>query len=250
MAPLVKAECECATRSESVSDQPTNMRITADLPVGCVPVSDRVRHPVFARLYARIAASAEAKGAAAHRAEMLEGLSGRVVEIGAGTGLNFGHYPSTVDEVIAVEPEPHLRKLAVQAGADATVRVSVVDGTADALPLDDGSCDAAVCSLVLCSVRDPSHALSVVRRVLRPGGELRFYEHVLDDRPGFARFQRVVDVVHPFISGGCHVTRDTEAAIEAAAFDITRIRRFRFAPEPLTKQAAPKILGTASAPVA
>jgi ubiquinone/menaquinone biosynthesis C-methylase UbiE len=208
-------------------------------------VSGSVRHPIFARVYARLAASAEAKGAAAHRAEMLEGLEGRIVEVGAGTGLNFAHYPTAVTEVVAVEPEAHLRKLATAAAADAQVRVSVVDGTADSLPLDDDSCDAAVCSLVLCSVPDQARALGEVRRVLRPGGELRFYEHVLGDRPGFARFQRVVDVVHPYLSGGCHVTRDTEAAITAAGFEITRIRRFQFAPEPLTKQAAPKILGTA-----
>jgi ubiquinone/menaquinone biosynthesis C-methylase UbiE len=204
-----------------------------------------VHHPIFARLYARLSRSAEAKGTAAHRDEMLAGLTGRVVEVGAGNGLNFGHYPPAVTEVVGVEPESHLRKLATQAAADATVLVTVVDGTAERLPLDDASCDAAVCSLVLCSVTDQDVALGEVRRVLRPGGELRFYEHVVDEDPRFARFQRVVDVVHPFLAGGCHVTRDTEAAIVRAGFEIISIRRFRFAPEPLTKQAAPKILGAA-----
>jgi ubiquinone/menaquinone biosynthesis C-methylase UbiE len=208
-------------------------------------VTDRVRHPIFARLYARIAGAAEAKGAAEHREEMLAGLEGRVVEVGAGNGLNFGHYPLTVSEVIAVEPEPHLRELARRAAADARVPITVVDGTAGSLPVEDGSCNAAVCSLVLCSVADQDAALAEVRRVLRRAGELRFYEHVLDANPRFARFQRVVDVVHPYVSGGCHVTRDTEATIIRAGFEITSIRRFRFAPEPLTKQAAPKILGTA-----
>ena len=208
-------------------------------------MSRSVRHPIFARVYARISASAEAKGAADHRREMLAGLAGRVVEVGAGNGLNFAHYPATVTEVVAVEPEPHLRNLAQAAGSEVAVPITVVDGTADALPLEDGSCDAAVCSLVLCSVHDQQAALAEVRRVLRPGGELRFYEHVLADTPGLARVQRVVDVVHPFVSGGCHVTRDTEAAIVDAGFEVTAIRRFRFAPEPLTKQAAPKILGAA-----
>ncbi len=208
-------------------------------------MTDRVRHPIFARLYARIAGAAEAKGAAEHREEMLAGLEGRVVEVGAGNGLNFGHYPLTVSEVIAVEPEPHLRELARRAAADARVPITVVDGTAGSLPVEDGSCNAAVCSLVLCSVADQDAALAEVRRVLRRAGELRFYEHVLDANPRFARFQRVVDVVHPYVSGGCHVTRDTEATIIRAGFEITSIRRFRFAPEPLTKQAAPKILGTA-----
>jgi SAM-dependent methyltransferase len=208
-------------------------------------VTERVRHPIFARLYARIAASAEGKGAAEHRVEMLAGLEGRVVEVGAGTGLNFGHYPPGVTEVIAVEPEAHLRKLAEKAASEATVKVTVIDGTADRLPFDDASCDAAVCSLVLCSVRDQTRALAEVHRVLRPEGELRFYEHVLDADPRFARGQRIVDLVHPFVSGGCHVIRDTEAAIIRSGFEIDSIRRFRFAPEPLTKQAAPKILGTA-----
>lgn len=207
--------------------------------------ASKVRHPVFARLYARLSSSMEAKGAAAHRDEMLAGLTGRVVEVGAGNGLNFSHYPATVTEVVAVEPEPHLRKLAAAAAANAGVPVTVVDGTADALPLEDGSCDAGVCSLVLCSVADQDAALAEVRRVLRPGGELRFYEHVLDPEPRVARVQRIVDVVHPHVSGGCHVTRDTEAAIVRAGFEITRIRRFRFAPELLSKQAAPKILGAA-----
>jgi ubiquinone/menaquinone biosynthesis C-methylase UbiE len=211
-------------------------------------VSDRVHHPIFARIYARISAAAEAKGAAEHREEMLAGLEGRVVEVGAGNGLNFSHYPATVAEVIAVEPEPHLRELAQVAAADAKVAVTVVDGTADSVPVEDASCDAAVCSLVLCSVVDQGVALAEVRRVLLAGGQLRFYEHVLDANPGFARFQRVVDVFHPFVSGGCHVTRDTEAAITEAGFEIDSIRRFRFAADRLTTQAAPKILGVAHRP--
>lgn len=205
----------------------------------------RVRHPVFARLYARIGGAAEAKGVGDHREEMLAGLSGRVVEVGAGNGLNFAHYPRSVTEVVAVEPEPHLRKLALSAAEAARVTVVVLDGTADALPVDDHACDAAVCSLVLCSVRDQEEALHEVRRVLRLGGELRFYEHVLDDRRWFAAAQRAINVIHPLVSGGCHVTRDTERSIVAAGFEITSIRHFRFAPDMFSRQAAPKILGAA-----
>lgn len=211
-------------------------------------MSADVRHPIFARIYARISGAAEAKGAAEHREEMLAGLEGRVVEVGAGNGLNFTHYPTSVTEVVAVEPEPHLRKLADLAATKASVPIAVVDGTADALPLDDASCDGAVCSLVLCSVADQSVALAEARRVLRPGGELRFYEHVVAGSPGFARFQRAVDVVHPFVAGGCHVTRDTERAITVAGFEITALRRFRFSADRLSAQAAPKILGRARAP--
>jgi len=207
-----------------------------------------VRHPIFARLYARFSADEEAKGGAELRDELLAGLAGRVVEVGAGHGLNFAHYPTAVTEVVAIEPEPHLRELASEAAARAPVPVTVVDGVADSLPLPDDSCDAAVCSLVLCSVADRDAALAEVRRVLRPGGELRFYEHVLADTPGLARVQRVLNVVHPFLAGGCHITRDTEAAIERAGFEIVRIRRFRFAPMLPSKHVSPKILGTARLP--
>jgi len=207
-----------------------------------------VRHPIFARLYARFSADEEAKGGAELRDELLAGLAGRVMEVGAGHGLNFAHYPTAVTEVVAIEPEPHLRELASEAAARAPVPVTVVDGVADSLPLPDDSCDAAVCSLVLCSVADRDAALAEVRRVLRPGGELRFYEHVLADTPGLARVQRVLNVVHPFLAGGCHITRDTEAAIERAGFEIVRIRRFRFAPMLPSKHVSPKILGTARLP--
>ena len=179
---------------------------------------------------------------------MVVGLKGRVVEVGAGNGLNFAHYPPEVAEVVAVEPEPYLRRLAEAAGKSSTVRVTVVEGVADALPVEDSSADAVVCSLVLCSVPDQSRALAEARRVLRPGGELRFYEHVIDESPRFARFQHMVDVVHPYVSGGCHVTRDTLAAIEAAGFEVVSVRRFRFSPDLVSTQAAPKILGAARLP--
>ena len=103
-----------------------------------------VRHPVFARVYQRFAATAEKAGGAGHRDRLLAGLSGRVVEVGAGNGLNFSHYPATVTEVVAVEPEPFLRTKATEAAAHAGVRVTVVDGTADAIPLPDASVDAGV----------------------------------------------------------------------------------------------------------
>ena len=207
-----------------------------------------VRHPIFARVYARVGAAAEKKGGAEHRREMLGGLTGQVIEVGAGTGLNFRHYPPTVTKVLAVEPEPLLRRMATDEAARSSALIEVVDGVADALPADDDAFDAGVASLVLCSVRDQAAALAELRRVIRPGGELRFYEHVRGESPGFARFQRVADVVHPLIGGGCHVHRDTVGAIERAGFTVERIRRFRFTPCFLDQAIAPHVIGTARCP--
>src|SRR6195256_594752 len=152
-----------------------------------------LRHPLFARMYQRMSAAAERAGAAEHRARVLSGLRGRVVEVGAGNGLNFAHYPSTVTEVVAVEPERYLRSRAEAAAARATTSVTVIDGTAAAIPLDDASVDGGVASLVLCSVSDPAAALAELHRVIRPSGELRFYEHVVADNDRWARLQRRAD---------------------------------------------------------
>jgi ubiquinone/menaquinone biosynthesis C-methylase UbiE len=209
-----------------------------------------VHHPVFARLYERMAPKFEAKGAADHRDELLVGLTGRVVEVGAGSGLNFRHYPSTASEVVAVEPESYLRARAEEAAWSAPVRVVVVDGVADHLPLDDGSCDAGVASLVLCSVGDQAAALAELRRVIRPGGELRFYEHVRSTSPRAGRAQRAVDVVWPHLIGGCHTSRDTVAAIDAAGFRVEQVRRFTFRPAITNAPVAPHVIGTARRPPA
>ena len=187
-------------------------------------------------------------GATEHRQALLAGLQGRVIEVGAGHGLNFAYYPSDVSEVVAVEPEPHLRELARQAASRTTVRVQVAQGLAEALPAQDGEFDAAVASLVLCSVPDQDAALREIFRVLRPGGELRFYEHVVALRPGTARVQRALDAtIYPFLAGGCHCARDTGAAIQRAGFQIERQERIAFKPSPLIAP-IPHILGAATRP--
>lgn len=206
-------------------------------------------HPVFARLYDRLSRQIEAKGNAEHRRELLDGLSGRVIEVGAGNGLNFSHYPSTVTEVVAVEPEPYLRERARVSAERSGVPVEVIEGTADRLPAEDASFDAAVLSLVLCSVPDQHAALAEARRVLRAGGELRFYEHVRSEHPGLARIQRVLDrTIWPRVGGGCHASRDTLTAIEASGFTVDNHRRFQFRPSPITAFTAPHVLGTARRP--
>jgi ubiquinone/menaquinone biosynthesis C-methylase UbiE len=202
--------------------------------------------PRFARMYMRSAASAEERGATDHRRRLLDGLRGTVVEIGAGHGLNFALYPPEVTEVVAVEPEPTLRRQAQSAADSASVPIRVLAGVADELPLEDESADAAVASLVLCTVPDQQRALAELRRVLRPGGELRFYEHVIPRcQPKRVLFQAIDrSGIWPAVAGGCHAARDTTEAIMQADFDIEEIERFGFSAnrfQPLV----PHILGTA-----
>jgi ubiquinone/menaquinone biosynthesis C-methylase UbiE len=202
-------------------------------------------HPLFARLYGFMTRyeSAQERG---HRTELLSGLSGRVLEVGAGAGTNFDYYPAGVTEVVAVEPEAYLREKATAAATRAPVKVTVLTGTADQLPAPDGGFDSAVACLVLCSVPDQAAALAELRRVLRPGGELRFYEHVLSRKPLVAWAQRLVDrTFWPTTFGGCHTARDTPAAIAAAGFKIEQQRRMWVAPVPVVLPAATHALGRA-----
>jgi SAM-dependent methyltransferase len=150
--------------------------------------------------------------------------------------------------VLAVEPEPVLRHAAVENAAHAPVPVTVVSGVSAALPAEDETCDAAVASLVLCSVPDPARALVELHRVIRPGGELRFYEHVVAQRRAAALLQRVADAtLWPHVAGGCHMSRDTAAEVERAGFTIERCERFTFTPGAPVPP-VPHILGMARRP--
>ncbi len=203
---------------------------------------------MFARLWSLMSRHEPAE-IRRHRDELLAGLSGRVIEVGAGAGSNFVHYPATVEQVVAVEPEPYLRERARIEAASATVAVEVVDGVAGSLPVEDRSFDAAVACLVLCTVPDQAGALAELRRVLRPGGELRFYEHVRSTRPAVALSQRAVDrVFWPRAFGGCHTARDTLAAIAAAGFEVEQQRRMWVNPVPIAFPVAPHAIGRARLP--
>lgn len=204
-----------------------------------------MQHPIFARCYGRLSTRMEPQ-LGPHRRRQLAGLAGEVVEVGAGNGMNFRHYPAAVSRLVAVEPEPHLRALARAAAVRVAVPVRIVDGLAEHLQLPDASFDAAVSTLVLCSVSDPAAALAEIRRVLRPGGQLRFLEHVRAESPGLRRVQRVLDAtLWPRLAGGCHLQRDTAAAIRAAGFTVTELVPVRIPDLAVPVPTSPHILGTA-----
>ncbi len=209
-----------------------------------------VSHPVFARVYQRLSVAMDRAGGAQHRHDLVAGLTGRVIEIGAGNGRMFTHYPPEVTEVVAVEPEPTMRAAAVVSARTAPVPIRVVDGLADALPAADGEFDAAVTALVLCSVPDQAAALAEIARVLRPGGRLRFFEHVAAEEPGtMRRVQRLADAtLWPRLLAGCHTGRDTVSAIAAAGFTVDEVQRFRFPPTGPGSPASPHVLGSATRP--
>ena len=207
----------------------------------------RFQHPRFARMYERISEESDRRGTAEHRARALTGLKGRVIEVGAGNGRNFAHYPAAVTEVVAVEPEDRLRALAERAARYTPVPVRVGAGHADDLPVEDASFDAAVASLVLCSVPSLERALAELRRVLRPGGELRFFEHVRSANPLVGAFQDLITPLWSVGAAGCHLNRDTAAAIRGAGFAIEELDRFAYAPLAMVPKQA-HILGRARAP--
>ncbi|MEO3755572.1 class I SAM-dependent methyltransferase [Streptomyces sp. B6B3] len=203
------------------------------------------RNPRFARAYLRVAEQADLRGGAEHRRRLLEGLRGRVLEVGAGQGRNFPHYPGTVTEVVAVEPEETLRSFARRAAERAPVPVTVRAGHAGELPAEPETFDAVVFSLVLCTVDDPRAALAEAARVLRPGGQLRFYEHVRSTRRWAALLEDAVTPLWRRAAGGCHPNRDTPATVRAAGFTVEDVDRFGFSPAPLAPPLA-HVLGRAT----
>jgi SAM-dependent methyltransferase len=187
---------------------------------------DTTDNPFFAKLWTFLS-NHETEEIQRLRTENLAGLAGRVLEVGAGTGTNFAYYPPAVTEVVAVEPEVRLAPQAQAAAETAPVPVTVKAGTVERYLREaaDTPFDAVVCSLVLCSVDDPDTVLRQLFSLVRPGGELRFLEHV--GSGGFrGRLQKVADAtVWPRLMGNCHTHRDTEASIAGAGFEVAEARR-------------------------
>lgn len=183
-------------------------------------------HPIFAAVYERVSVAADAAGLADRRRRLLADARGRVLEVGAGTGLNLAHYPPAVTRVVALEPDRAMRRrLQTRLGA-AAVPVEVLGvGLEDAV-LEPASFDTVVCTLVLCTVPDLSTALARIRTLLAPQGQILFLEHV---RGVGARrtIQALAAPVWRHLAAGCHLDRDTPKALRDAGFVVTDLDRFR-----------------------
>jgi ubiquinone/menaquinone biosynthesis C-methylase UbiE len=201
-------------------------------------------HPIFAVFYRWAAWLGDRAGFAARRRGLLAHAEGVVVEIGAGTGLNFRHYPAGL-QVLATEPDPHMLKAARKAARKADANLTLKQAPAEALPLGDASVDTVVSILVLCSVPDQAVALAEANRVLRPGGRLLLLEHVRAADPGLASRQDRSERRHVRFAGGCHPNRDTLRAVAAAGFDTSGVQA---ATLPGTRITSPGITGVAHKP--
>lgn len=180
---------------------------------------------MMAALYDRMMQTTEEACLRDWRAGLVADLKGEVLEVGSGTGLNLPFYPPAVTRLVMSEPDSHMRQKLLQKVANQPAgRVEVSDAGLGTLPMADGSFDAVVSTLVLCSVPDLDGAIAEVRRVLKPGGRFAFLEHVAaEDRPNRLKWQRRVEPFWKWFAGGCHLTRRTEAAIRAAGFEFDRL---------------------------
>lgn len=182
-------------------------------------------HRLFSSLYEPWSVEADRRGNAARRARLVGDLRGQVLEIGIGNGLNLAHYRD-LDRLVAVEPDPFMRRRLAPRLEAAPFPVDVQPIAAESLPFPDETFDAVVVSLVLCSVDSPRQVLDEIRRVLKPGGELRFLEHVRGHGPT-ALLRDLIAPPWSVLGGGCHPNRDTETAIRQAGLTVVEVERYQ-----------------------
>ena len=188
-------------------------------------------HRWFAAVWDRLSATNERRFGKKIRPRIMEEMAGRVLEVGAGTGASFSYYPDDA-QVVATEPDPHMLKRAEKRLAEMNrPNIELRQAPAESLPFDDASFDHVLSTLVFCSVRDQSKALAEARRVLKPGGTFRFWEHIRNDESRFwGSLQDVITPVWRWFGAGCHPNRRTQQAIEDAGFHIEWVERIQAAP--------------------
>jgi ubiquinone/menaquinone biosynthesis C-methylase UbiE len=187
---------------------------------------------VFAATYDRSLKATEEAGLRQMRRELLARAGGRVLELGAGTGVNLALYPDGVEDLTLVEPDPHMAKRLRAKLAGSGRVASVAEAPAERLPFADASFDSVVATLVLCTVPDPVATLAEAARLLRPGGRLLFVEHVRAEEPGLARWQDRLEKPWRFLGDGCHCNRDTVATIAASPLQMEDVERGRLPKAP------------------
>jgi ubiquinone/menaquinone biosynthesis C-methylase UbiE len=182
----------------------------------------------FSALYDRCFKASEEAGLRDMRRDLLAGARGRVLELGAGTGLNLDLYPDSVEDLTLTEPDPHMVKQLRKRVSEAGRTADVVAAPAEKLPFDDDSFDTIALTLVLCTVPNPAAALQESKRVLKPDGQFLFLEHVRSPDPSLAKWQDRLEKPWRFLGDGCHCNRDTVSAISAAGFKLGDIERPEF----------------------
>jgi len=200
----------------------------------------------FSAAYDRGFKASEDAGLREMRRELLAQARGRVLELGAGTGLNLEHYPKQIEGLTLVEPDPHMTKQLREklARSGRAAEISVVEAPGERLPFADESFDTAVVTLVLCTVPDPEGTLNEIKRVLKPDGQLLFLEHVRSNHPQLAKWQDRLESPWRFLADGCHCNRDTAAAIDAAGFELGDVERGEL--PKLPRLVRPLVTGTAT----
>jgi ubiquinone/menaquinone biosynthesis C-methylase UbiE len=169
---------------------------------------------LFAAYYPLVAARSERAGLARTRAQLLAGARGRVLEVGAGHGLNLPHYPDGLTEIVLTDPSPWMAQRAPGG-------VTITQAGLPSLPFADASFDTVVCTLVLCSVDDQAAGLAEIARVLAPRGTLLFLEHVrATDGTTLARLQDLIARPHRVVAAGCRPNRRTEDALTASPLEV------------------------------
>ncbi len=191
---------------------------------------DQKGHKWFASIYDSMTARAERTFMKRIREEIVGGARGRVLEVGAGTGANFPYYRDHAEEVIATEPDHFMLDRARRRAEEVVRPIDLRQASAEELPFDDGSFDTVVSTLVMCSVTDPLRALSEVRRVLKPTGEFRLYEHVRYDHAFGAFWQDMITPVWRWFGAGCHPNRDVASFVREAGFEFERLEPIKPVP--------------------